>query len=111
MSNGIFGSVRPAIVNINDDVEIYYMYRPSRGETDSDFSNFKKLEASECLVKTKHENDIILDGLYTLRLPLDKFNKKGFYTIYIRPKEIECEITDVSVLATYPDIKGVVFNL
>lgn len=110
MSNGIFGSVRPAIVDINNDVEIFYMYRPSRGETDSDFSNFKKLEASECLVKTKHENDIILDGLYTLRLPLDKFNKKGFYTIYIRPKEIECEITDVSVLATYPDIKGVVFN-
>ena len=110
MSNGIFGSVRPAIVDINNDVEIFYMYRPSRGETDSDFSNFKELKASECLVKTKNENDITLDGLYTLRLPLDKFNKKGFYTIYIRPKEIECEITDVSVLATYPDVKGVIFK-
>ena len=31
MSNGIFGSVRPAIVDINNDVEIFYMYRPSRG--------------------------------------------------------------------------------
>ena len=110
MSSGTFGSVRPAILDINTDVEIFYMYRPSRGETDSNFANFKRLDATECLVKTKSDEGFKLDGLYTLKLPLDKFNKKGFYTIYIRPTEVEYEITDVSVLATYPEIKGVVFR-
>lgn len=113
MSSGIFGSVRPANLDINNDVEIFYMYRPSRGETDKEFNNFKTLNPSECLVKTLGEidnNAVTLNGLYTLRLPLDKFNKKGFYTIYIRPKEIEMEITDVSVLATYSDIKGIILK-
>lgn len=113
MSSGTFGSIRPAILDISKDVEIFYMYRPSRGETDKNFSNFKELSPSECLVKTNGEsnNSIIeLNGLYTLRLPLDKFSEKGFYTLYIRPKEIKKQITDISVLATYPDIKGIVFN-
>ena len=48
--------------------------------------------------------------MYTLKLPLDKFSKKGFYTIYIRPKEVKHVITDVSILATYPDVKGVVLK-
>lgn len=110
MSSGTFGSIRPAIIkNIDADVEIFYMYRPSRGETDSDFSEFKQLKASECLMSQKSGN-IELNGLYTLRLPLDKFNKKGFYTVYIRPKEHVLTITDVSTLATYPDIKGIVLK-
>ena len=114
MSSGVFGSVRPAIIDINTDVEIFYMYRPNRGETVSDFSEFKQLKAEECLIKSKGkkiDGDFLsIDGLYTLRLPLDKFNKKGFYTIYIRPTEINCQITDVSVLAAYPDVKGVIFK-
>ena len=40
----------------------------------------------------------------------EKFNKKGFYTIYIRPKEISHTITDVSVLAAYPDVRGIVLR-
>jgi hypothetical protein len=111
MSNGIFGSVRPANLDINNDVEIFYSYRPSRGETSSDFEDgFQTLTASEVLKICKNTNNAI-NGLYTLRLPLNKFNRKGFYTIFIRPKEIETEIMDVSVLATYPDVKGVVFRL
>lgn len=110
MSSGIFGSVRPARINIGDDVEIFYMYRPSRGETSSEFdSGFQTLEPSTCLVPASSSGSV-LGGMYTLKLPLEKFNQKGFYTIYIRPKEIEKTITDVSVLATYPDVKGVVFT-
>lgn len=106
MSSGTFGSIRPAILDINNDVQVFYSYRPSRSETDDEFNDgFKELSASTCLVKTN------LEGAYTLRLPLDKFNKKGFYTVYIRPKEISgISITDVSVLAAYPDVKGVVLK-
>ena len=43
------------------------------------------------------DNRMGLDGLYNLNLPLNKFNKKGFYTVYIKPKEIPVVIKDVSV--------------
>ena len=109
MSSGIFGSIRPAKITPSD-VEIFYMYRPSRGETIPEFdAGFHTLEPTTCLVPAL-SSGITLDGMYTLKLPLENFNKKGFYTIYIRPKEISHKITDVSVLATYPDVKGVVIK-
>ena len=106
----LYGTVRPSNVNIDDDIEMFYYYRPTRGTDDENFSDgFKKLENVN-LIQTKHsEGDII--GLFELRLPLDIFNKKGIYSVYIRPKELNVNITDVSVLAAYPDVKGVVFNL
>jgi hypothetical protein len=113
MSSGVFGTVRPAKLNPSNDVEILYYYAPSRGETSSDFNGYKKLEASECLVPvTEHDDkDAVINGLYKLRLPLDKFNRKGIYTIYLRPKECKTKIVDVSVLAAYSDVKGVVLNI
>ena len=89
MANGVFGSVRPANIDPSVDVDMYYYYRPSRGETDENFKGFKKLNPGDCLTKsvddTETENTII--GMYNLKLPLETFNKKGFYTIYIKPKE------------------------
>ena len=113
MSSGVFGTVRPAKVNISRDVEILYTYTPSRGESSEDFNGFKKLESTECLVpSTEHDNENnIINGLYKLRLPLDKFNKKGIYTLYVRPKERKAKIVDVSKLAAYPDVKGIVLDL
>lgn len=109
MSSGIFGSVRPAKVDPSRDCEILYTYRPTRSMDDTSFNGkYKTMEPSECLINSVTENNVPIDGVFELRLPLDKFNKKGFYTIYIRPKEIKARITDVSVLAAYPDVKGVV---
>lgn len=113
MSSGVFGTVRPAKLNPSRDVEILYYYAPSRGETSALFNGYKRLDAGECLVPAnEHDNeDTIINGLYKLRLPLDKFNQKGIYTLYIRPKECITKIVDVSVLAAYPDVKGVVLNI
>jgi len=111
--SGIYGTIRPANINISEDVEMFYMYHPTRSTTDTTFSSFKKLN-SNCLVKTTAEIDDVqtdLLGMYELHLPLDKFNKSGFYTIYIRPKEIICNLKDVSVLSSYPNIKGIVVNV
>lgn len=112
MSSGVFGSVRPARITPASDVEIFYYYAPSAGETSSDFSGYKTLNAADCLVRanTHEDENTIIDGLFKLRLPLDQFNRKGIYTVYIRPKEVKATIVDVSVLASYPDVKGVVFN-
>lgn len=109
---GLYGTVRGSNLNIGADVEMFYHYRPTRGSDDENFSNgFKKLDTVN-IAKTKFsETDEDILGLFELRLPLDIFNKKGFYTIYIRPKENNVNITDVSVLAAFPDVKGVVFNL
>lgn len=113
MSSGVFGAVRPARITPSRDAEILYYYSPSFGETASDFNGFQALSAAECLVpaNVQDEEDSLVGGMYRLRLPLDKFNRKGVYTVYIRPKECVTTITDVSVLAAYPDVRGVVFNI
>lgn len=112
MSNGLYGIVRPSNIDIDTDVEMFYHYRPTRGSDDENFvSGFKELENVNLAKSKNSEDGTDILGLFELRLPLDKFNRKGFYTVYIRPKENIVYITDVSVLAAFPDVKGVVFNL
>lgn len=113
MSSGVFGTVKPAKFSPSRDAEIFYYFMPSRGETPENFNGYKRLDASDCLVPiNEHDNESsTINGLYKLRLPLDKFSNKGVYTIYIRPKECKAKIVDVSVLSAYPDVRGVVFNI
>jgi hypothetical protein len=42
---------------------------------------------------------------------MEIFNKKGFYTVYIKPKEIKAVIQDVGVLSAYPDVKGIILSI
>jgi hypothetical protein len=110
--SGMYGTVKPADINIDEDVEIFYHYRPSLNSDDTDFNFFKTLNTSvlsEC--KTGDNGDITISGLFNLKLPLDKFNKKGVYTIYIRPKEHDVTIADVGTLLAFSDVRGVVFNV
>ena len=112
MSSGVFGSIRPAKIDPTKDVDMLYFYRPTRSTEDDDFRDgYKALDPSECLIPCYTEDGIQIDGIYDIRHPLDKFKKKGFYTIYLRPKDCKATISDVSVLVSYPDVKGVVFNL
>ena len=112
MSSGVFGTVRPANIVPSRDAEIFYYYTPSRGETVKGFNGYKKIDAGECLVRVNenNSNNSVINGLFQLRLPVDIFNKKGVYSVYIRPKECVTKIVDVSVLAAYPDVKGIVLN-
>lgn len=105
---GIYGTVRPAVINPNTDIEIFYNYNPTRYTDDGDSKSFialdpNYLQETEC-------NNISIPGLYNLRLPLNIFNRKGFYSVYIRPKEIKATIVDVGSLASYSDVKGVVLH-
>lgn len=112
MSNGLFGTIRPANIDINNDVEILYYYRPTRGTSSDNFDGYKSLNPSDCMTYcvTENTHDRI-NGIYDLRLPLDEFNQKGFYNVYIRPKVLTATIIDVNVLASYPDVRGVIFNI
>lgn len=110
--SGMYGTVKPADINIEKDVEIFYHYRPSFNSDDSNFQNFKELPnniLSNCNVG--EDSSVQISGLFNLKLPLDKFGKKGIYTIYIRPKEIKAQINDIGNLAAFPDVRGVVFNV
>lgn len=108
--SGIYGTIKPADISIDKDVEIYYYYRPSYNSDDTNFKNFKELSTS-VLSNCKNKNNNNISGLFNLRLPLDEFNKKGIYTIYIKPKEIEAKIMDIGTLAVFPDVRGIIFNI
>lgn len=111
---GLYGTVRSAYIDPKKDAELFYFYRPNRSTTDEDFTKFKTLDASNLV--PSHADGIsggiedVLPGMFNLRLPLDVFNDTGIYTVYIRPKEIITNLVDVSVLADYPEIRGVVIK-
>ena len=105
--NGTYGTIKPANIDITNDVQIFYNYKPNRSY-DND-KTFQELPVSNLLNAYSGEG-ISIDGLYNLKLPLSLFGKKGIYTIYIKPKEMTKTIYTTGVLVDYPDIRGVIFQ-
>jgi hypothetical protein len=116
MATGTFGIVRPADIS-PEDVEIFYHFTPSRDSIGD--ATLTKLDPSQVLMKIDNPNKTqsnitgfeVFGGMYTLKLPLQNFGVKGFYSIIIKPIEIRTTIVDVGVLSAYPDIKGLVFDM
>jgi hypothetical protein len=115
MATGTYGTIRPADVSPTD-VDIILNYTQSRDVT-NDFQ-LTKLNSSAVLTPYFHNTNTggnadieILGGLYNLRLPANVFNQLGIYTLYIRPAEIRTTITDCGILASLPNIKGIVVDL
>ena len=106
--SGIYGTVKPANINITEDVTIYYSYKPNRGY--DGLGKFQELSASNLLATTINGN-INIDGLYNLKLPLQTFGKKGIYTIYITPKEHIISLYAVGTLAEYSEVRGILLNI
>lgn len=109
--SGIYGTVKPAVITA-DDVDIFYNYNETRYESDGDSKSFQRL-SSEYLTETTCAEDseiASIPGLYNLSLPLNVFGQKGYYSVYIRPKEISLTIQGVGCLADYTDIRGIVLN-
>ena len=111
--NNVYGTKRPANIS-GDDIDIFYHYRPSRSTDSPSFDGFKQLN-SNILTKVNYTNinneETLLSGMYNLRLPINEFKESGIYTIYIKPKEIETQILDVSTLAAFPNIRGIVLRV
>ena len=78
--SGMYGTIKPADIDIINDVEIFYSYRPSYNEDDTNFKGFKTLPSS-ILTSCTTESNISISGLFNLKLPLNEFSKKGIYTI------------------------------
>ena len=121
--NSTYGNVKSAFINPQEDVEIFYHYRPTLNSEDINYRDFKKIEdvnsvftpvrIEDTAKNTNREPfpDGILPGIYNLSLPVNIFGRKGFYTVFIRPKEIYCTITDVGALGAYPDVRGIILDM
>lgn len=107
--NGVYGTSVGSIVVPSEDIDIFYSYSETRASSDVSKTSFTKLSSS-LLETSKYDGDNI-EGLYNLKLPMEIFNKKGFYTVYIKPKEIKAVIQDVGVLSAYPDVKGIILSI
>lgn len=117
MSIGAYGTVIPihiANVDIPNLVDISFTYHESRTYDSLSNGEFKHLDSS-ILTQARREMDdssadVYIEGMYNLQLPISEFNKKGFYTVYIKPKEIEAVITDVGNLTAFPNVRGIVLD-
>ena len=109
MSQGNYGTIRPADVSV-DDIEMFYHKTASRDDVSDTI--LQPLDPSELLVKVDNPNNAgeIFGGLYTLKLPTSIFGSKGIYTIIIRPKQIRTTIVDCGVLASNSDVVGMVLD-
>lgn len=116
MATGVYGTNVPSNID-SSDIDVYYSYSSDRTTTNATDITFTKLN-SNVLVKAKREadsastmsGDTVLEGAYQLKLPSNYFSEKGFYSVYIKPKEIGAVIEDVSVLSTYPDVRGLIID-
>lgn len=111
--SGTYGTVRPANITPND-VEIWYSYRESRNSDIVNGAGYSRLSSS-CLSRAVHGvtegyDGNFLEGLYNLKLPVNYFYRKGFYSVYIKPKEHRLRITNVGTLATERSVRGIVFD-
>lgn len=95
MSIGIFGNKKLSDVT-SDDVDILFAFNASREEVgDTVFQPLFPTITDADLKKM-----LGADGVYKLRLPADKFNQLGFYSILIKPKTIESTIQDCSYVVS-----------
>lgn len=112
-SSSTYGIVKPSIVTA-DDVDIFYNYKPYRNSEEEEYATWKKLDSnlvfSSAVIDDTTITDTRLPGMYNLKLPAAVFGSKGYYTVYIKPKEIKCHIKDVGTLLAYPDIRGLVID-
>lgn len=112
-STGVYGTNIPSRVRTSD-VDIYYAYHETRNSDSTEKAVYTKLPSSilsDVIYDGEDEStDNVLEGLYNLKLPLQYFNRKGFYTVYIKPREIPAVIADVSSLSSYPNVRGIVLD-
>mgnify|MGYP000152929256 FL=1 len=110
MAIGVYGVKRPADVDPSE-IEVIVLYAKTRNSVDT--QTVTKLNGVDVMapVYDPVNQTEVMGGMYNLQLPKSVFNAKGYYTVYIRPAQIRIPIEDCSELASFPDIKGLVFNL
>lgn len=116
MSTGIYGTVRPSDVSVND-MDMFYSYSADRNTKNT---NLLRLNPSDFIsehtllsdsILNYNNGGVLIEGLYNLTLPATTFNNIGIYNIFIKPKTFQSKITDCGVLSAAPSVKGIVVAL
>lgn len=115
MASGSYGIVRGADVRA-EDVDIFIHYTPSRTNSGVPLRKLTPSEVEEMLIKVDNPGNTsgeseIFGGLYTLNLKAVDFSNNGFYSIILKPREIRTKIVSCGVLSSYPDTKGIIFDI
>jgi len=116
MANGLYGTTIPASMSnadISNYVDIFYSYSPTQNSSDVEPVKLQKLDAENLRCAESVDSSgttSVLEGLFNLKLPTNIFGKKGFYTIYIKPKEVKATIMDVSTLKDFSTVRGIVLD-
>ena len=110
---GAYGLSIP--INIKDSeisnlVDISFCYHETRSYDSITNAAFKTLPSGVLTRARREDGTDVVEGMYNLQLPLSEFNKKGFYTVYIKPREIRASITDIGTLTAFPDVRGIVLD-
>lgn len=95
MSLGVFGSKKLADVT-KDDVDILYAFSPSQEAA----GNLVLQPLFNNLTNADFQKLLGADGLYRMRLPAAIFKDLGYYTVLIKPKSFEIQITDCSFIVS-----------
>ncbi len=114
MAVGIYGTIRPADVSV-DDIDVYYNYTPNRESTNdliykldsTEILGYNTLPVEEQIIGGEN----LLEGLYNMTLPASVFGQLGIYTIYLKPTTVTTTIVDCSVLSSLPSVKGIVLGI
>ena len=113
MSIGVYGINRSSDVSI-EDIDIFYNFTTDRNTENLDMFRIDPLQVlSELQIPEDEQEtgvDTLLEGLYNLTLPATIFNEIGIYTIYIKPKSFKLNIVECGVLASLPNIRGIIIN-
>lgn len=110
MASGVYGITIPADVDVDRDVDIFYAYHENRNSENVENVRFTKLPGQLMQKVYEDGTNEMVEGMYNIKLPLSYFNRKGFYTVYIKPKEIPAVIADISNLTAFPDVRGIVLD-
>lgn len=113
MATGTYGNIRSSDISVND-LDMFYTFSPTRENNSNETFRLDPTSILEPLLTPTDEQvggeDNLLGGLYNLTLPATTFNQLGFYSIFIRPKQIRTIITDCGVLSALPTVKGIVLD-
>lgn len=113
MATGTYGNIRSADIAVSD-LDMFYTFSPSRENNSNEVFRLDPNTLLSPLSIPANEQlgneDNLLGGMYNLTLPATTFNQLGFYTIYIRPRQIRTTIVDCGVLSSLPTVKGIVLN-
>ncbi len=101
-SIGAYGTNIPIAIsknNISSMVDISYAYHATRSFDSASKMEFKRLDPSILTPCERESDDEYADKVV-----------EGFYTVYIKPKEIEATITDVGALTAFPNVRGLIID-